>query len=170
MIGFFARRYGAHPAHLAGHLALFVLAFWAISTMFDMREAGNWALWFLAAAVLHDIVLLPLYSGLDRVAGLLTGGGRRGRVPVLNHLRVPAVVSGTLLLVGFPLILDRAPGNYARVAGFAPDGYLAAWLAITVGAFVLSAAVYAVRLARAGKRDELDDPVAGGGERSVRAG
>ncbi len=149
MIAVFARRYGAHPAHLAGHLLLFALAFWAISTMLDMRAAGNWVLWLVAAAVLHDLLLLPLYAIPDRVAARLLTGRRAPRVPVINHLRVPVAVSGVLLLVSFPLVLERAPGNIARVAGFAPSGYLAAWLGITAGAFLLSAAVYAMRLARA---------------------
>lgn len=172
MIAAFARRYGAHPAHLAGHLALLALAFWAISTMLDMRAAGNWVLWLVAAAILHDLLLLPLYAIPDRLATRILAGRRTPRVPVINHLRVPAAVSGVLLLVSFPLVLDRAPGNFARVAGFAPESFLAAWLAITAGAFLLSAAVYAVRLARAprgGKRDELQEPIAPGDGEDVRA-
>ncbi len=169
MTRLFRRSYGASPAHLVGHLLLFALAFWAIGTMLDMRAAGNWVLWFLAAAIVHDLVFLPLYAVLDSVADRLTRR-RRLRVPVVNHLRVPAVVSGTLLLVGFPLILDRAPGNIERVAGVAPSGYGTAWLAITAGVFALSAALYGVRLLRGGKRDELQHAVARGDEGSVRAG
>ncbi len=172
MIRVLARRYGASPGHLAGHLLLFALAFWAISTMLDMRAAGNWVLWLLAAVVLHDFLLLPAYSAADRVAARLLGGRRAGHAGVLNHLRFPVAVSGVLLLVGFPLVLDRAPGNFARVAGFQPSGYLEAWLAITAGLFVVSAAVYGIRLLRGGgKRDELEQPVpARDGEGSVRAG
>jgi hypothetical protein len=172
MIALLSRRYGASPAHLAGHLALFALAFWAISTMLDMRAAGNWVLWLVAAAVLHDFLLLPLYAIPDRLAARLLGGRRAPRVPVINHLRVPVAVSGALLLVSFPLVLDRAPGNIARVAGFTPDGYLAAWLAITAGVFLLSAAIYGIRLARfpgGGKRDELQEPIVPGDGQDVRA-
>jgi hypothetical protein len=169
MIRRLSRTYGAHPAHLAGHLLFLALAVWAIGSMLDMREARNWVLWFVAAVILHDLVALPLYSALDRVAARGLGLARLP-VPALNHLRVPVVVSGTLLLVGFPLILDRAPGNYARVAGTQPEGYLGAWLAITAGVFLLSAAVYAVRVLRGRQRHELQDPVAGGDEGSVRAG
>jgi len=170
MIRLFARRYGASPAHLAGHLALFAVAFWAISTMLDMRAAGNWILWLVAAAVLHDILFLPAYAALDRVAVRALSGRRRPRVSLVNHVRVPAAVAGVLLLVSFPLILERAPGNIARVAGFAPEGYLTAWLAITAGLFAASAAVYGVRLLRSGKRGELQEPAgARDGERSVRA-
>jgi hypothetical protein len=173
MIGFFARRYGAHPAHLAGHLLLFALAFWAISTMLDMRAAGNWLLWLVAAAVLHDLVLLPLYAVPDRVLARGLAGRGAPRVRVINHIRVPVAVSGVLLLVSFPLVLERAPGNIARVAGFAPSGYLAAWLGLSAGAFLLSAIVYGVRLARVargGQRDELQEPVAPGDGEDVRAG
>jgi hypothetical protein len=171
MIRLFARRYGASPAHLAGHLALFALAFWAISTMLDMRAAGNWVLWLVAAAILHDLLLLPLYAIPDRLLARALGARRAPRVPVINHVRVPVAVSAVLLLVSFPLVLERAPGNITRVAGVEPEGYLEAWLAITAGVFVLSAAVYAVRLARSGKRRELQEPAgAGDGEGSVRAG
>jgi hypothetical protein len=171
MIRLFARRYGASPAHLAGHLALFALAFWAISTMLDMRAAGNWVLWLVAAAILHDLLLLPLYAIPDRLLARALGGRRAPRVPVINHIRVPVAVSGVLLLVSFPLVLERAPGNITRVAGVEPEGYLEAWLGITAGAVLLSAALYAVRLARSGKRRELQEPVgARDGEGSVRAG
>ncbi len=168
MIRVFARRYGASPAHLAGHVLLFALAFWAISTMLDMRAAGNWVLWLVAAAILHDLLLLPLYAVPDRAASRVLA---RGRVPLVNHVRVPAAVSGVLLLVSFPLILGRAPGNITRASGIEPSGHLAAWLAITAGAFLLSGAVYAVRLARSGKRSELQEPAGpGDGEGPVRAG
>lgn len=173
MIGVFARRYGAHPGHLAGHLLLFALAFWAISTMLDMRAAGNWVLWLVAAAVLHDLLLLPLYAVPDRLLTRLVAGRRAPRVPVINHLRAPVVVSGALLLVAFPLVLERAPGNIARVAGFTPSGYLTAWLGLSAGAFLLSAVVYGVRLARvarSGQRDELQQPVAAGDGEDVRSG
>jgi hypothetical protein len=81
MIRLFARRYGASPAHLAGHLALFALAFWAISTMLDMRAAGNWVLWLVAAAILHDLLLLPLYAVPDRLAAGCWPAGERRACP-----------------------------------------------------------------------------------------
>jgi len=173
MIGSFARRYGASPAHLAGHLALLALAFWAISTMLDMRAAGNWVLWLVAAAILHDLLLLPLYAVPDRLLARVVAGRRAPRVPVINHLRVPVAVSGVLLLVSFPLVLERAPGNIARVAGFTPSGYLTAWLGLSAAAFALSAAVYGVRLlrvARRGQRHELQEPAGAGHGQDVRIG
>lgn len=137
-------RYGASPLHLLGHLAAFAIAVWAISHVFDGREPLNWVLWFVAGALLHDLVLLPFYSVLDRAARALPAP--RGAV---NFVRVPALMSGVMLLVYFPRILDRAPGNYVRVAGVAPEGYLRNWLLICAALFTASALLYAGRSAAA---------------------
>jgi hypothetical protein len=67
--------------------------------------AGDWAgvtLWFVGAALLHDLVLLPLYAVVDRaVMRGLGAAGLRGWTP---YVRVPAALSALLLLVWFPLI------------------------------------------------------------------
>ncbi|MEU8032564.1 hypothetical protein AB0C13_28670, partial [Streptomyces sp. NPDC049099] len=67
--------------------------------------AGDWfgvALWIVGAALLHDLVLLPLYTAADRAAVRALGAaGRRDRT---LYVRVPAMLSGLLLLVWFPLI------------------------------------------------------------------
>ena len=135
----FVRRYGASPLHLAAHLAALALAGWALLQVMDIRAASNWALWFLGAALLHDLLFVPAYSLLDRAL-------RLGRATsVANVVRIPAFISGVLLLVSFPRVLDRQPGNYERVAGYAPTGYLEAWLLITAGLFAASLAWWVVR-------------------------
>jgi hypothetical protein len=139
-------RYGASPLHLAGHVAAFALTLWVVSRVFDARAPWNWVAWFVLAALLHDVVFLPLYSGLDRIAQ-----GRRAPGPGVNYVRVPAVLSGVLLLVFFPLILTRADGNYARVTGHHVEGYGRNWLLITAGLFLASALIAAGR-AVAGRR------------------
>ena len=60
------RRYGASPVHLLAHLALLPLAAWALLTVLDFRAASNVVLWLVGAVILHDLVLLPAYSALDR--------------------------------------------------------------------------------------------------------
>jgi hypothetical protein len=90
-------------------------------------------------------VFLPLYSLADRIAR--AAGGR-----AINYVRVPAVMSGVLLLVYFPLILSKAPAVYERNTGRPPPDYLARWLAITGGLFAASGMVWAVRAARAARR------------------
>ena len=140
-------RYGASPVHLLGHLVAFAIAVWAISHVFDGRQPWNWVLWFVAGALLHDLLLLPFYSVLDRAARLLPGPRT-----AVNFVRVPALMSGVMLLVYFPRILDRAPGNYTRVAGVAPEGYLRNWLLITAALFTASALLYVGRSAAARRR------------------
>ncbi|MER6620430.1 hypothetical protein [Streptomyces sp. NPDC000931] len=105
---------------------------------------GDWvmvALWFVGAAVIHDLVLVPLYAAADRV--LVKGAGRRrGWV---NYVRVPAALSGLLLLVWFPLIGGRVSERYAGVAGLSADGFVVRWLIVTAVLFGGSAVVFAVR-------------------------
>ena len=141
------RHYGASPLHLLGHLVTFAIAVWAISHVFDGRQPWNFVLWFVAGALLHDLLLLPFYTGLDAAARALPA--TRGAV---NYIRVPALMCGVMLLVYFPRILDRAPGNYTRVAGVAPEGYLRNWLLICAALFTASALLYVGRSAVARRR------------------
>ena len=144
-----ARRYGASPLHLVAHVAAFALAGWAILQLVDVRGRLNLLAWFAGAIVLHDLVLLPMYSSLDRVA-------RRGASgPAINFLRVPAMLSALLLAVWFPTILDRNDGSFARVAGAPPDGQLARWLLVTGVTFAASGILFALRGRRAAERRPL---------------
>ena len=118
----FRRLYGSHPLHLIGHLAVFFVAGWAIQQIVGGGTVVNWIAWFLGAALLHDLVLLPFYSVLDRLLGRVApAGGPTRRPPAVNHLRVPAVISGILLLVYFPLILgyssQQLPQRHRPFAG-----------------------------------------------------
>ena len=70
---------------------------------------------------------------------------RRLPAPVINHVRFPVAISAVLLLVWFPLILQRRPSGYVNALGREPPDYLGRWLAVTAGLFVLSGVVYAVR-------------------------
>ncbi|PKW05630.1 hypothetical protein SAMN05428944_7343 [Streptomyces sp. 1222.5] len=114
--------------------------------------AGDWrgvALWIVGAALLHDLVLLPLYTAADRAVmrGLDAGGGR-ARTP---YVRVPAVLSGLLLLVWFPLISGMVSERYRTATGLSPDGFLARWLLITAALFGGSGLLLALRVRRAAK-------------------
>ncbi|MEU2894572.1 hypothetical protein ABZ690_30690 [Streptomyces sp. NPDC006967] len=137
------------PFHLLVLLASFALCAYAGVRLLD----GDWflvALWFAGAAVVHDLVLLPLYAAADRA--LVRGAGRRGAW--INHVRVPAALSGLLLLVWFPLITGRVSERYAGVAGQSADGYATRWLIVTAALFAGSAVVFAVR--RRGRRSAAD--------------
>ena len=135
------RRYGHSPLHLLGHLLLIGAAAWVLAQMFRVGVAPqplNLILWLALGAVVHDLVLLPAYSLLDRLLRRLPG-------PLVNHVRFPLAISGVLLLVWFPLILERRPSGYVNALGEEPPDYFGRWLAVTAGLAVASALVYAVR-------------------------
>ncbi|MFD3583834.1 hypothetical protein [Streptomyces sp. NPDC058683] len=126
--------------------------------------SGDWlgvTLWVVGAALLHDLVLLPLYSLADRAAvrGLGAAGRRVGVPPAPSgpsgramYVRVPAALSALLLLVWFPLISGMVAGHYRTATGLSSDGYLARWLLITAVLFGGSALLLVYRLRRATKR------------------
>ncbi|MDH6625616.1 hypothetical protein M2271_003427 [Streptomyces sp. LBL] len=112
--------------------------------------AEDWfgvALWFVGAAFLHDLVLLPLYAALDRA--LVRGAGRHQDRVV--YVRVPAALSLLLLLVWFPLISGQVAGRYASATGLPADRFLTRWLLLTAALFGGSAILFVLRLRRATK-------------------
>jgi len=114
--------------------------------------ADDWfgvALWLVGAALLHDLVLLPLYAVADRA--VLRGLGAAGRREWTMYVRVPAALSGLLLLVWFPLISGMVDRRYRSGTGLSPDGFLGRWLLITAVLFGGSALLLAVRVRRATK-------------------
>ena len=132
-------RYGASPLHLLAHLAAFALAAWAL---LQALQLGGWqriALWLAGAVVLHDAVLWPAYTLLDRLA-------RRGRpAGWVNYVRVPVGISALLLLAFFPVICGKSEGAYSRVSGRTWDGYAARWLLVSAVLFAVAGALYLVR-------------------------
>ncbi|MGA8520321.1 MAG: hypothetical protein WB735_19770, partial [Pseudonocardiaceae bacterium] len=94
----------------------------------------------------------PLYAGVDAALVLLlrhhpewaTVAGVRW----LNYLRVPAMVSGLLLLVWSPLILRVSNGAYHAASGLSAQPFLARWIAVTVVLFAISAATLVVQTMR----------------------
>ena len=145
------RLYGASPLHLAGHVAVFATAGYAFLRILQRGPVENFVIWFVGAALLHDLVLLPAYSLLD--VGARLGLGRR-RLPAINYVRVPALISGLLLLVYFPLILVEADRNYVRSTGHHVHDYARNWLLITAVLFAGSGLIYLGRSIRAGRRSD----------------
>lgn len=143
----FRSRYGASPLHLLLVLSSFALAAYAGIRLLKGDTAGV-LIWFVGAALLHDLVLLPLYSVTDRAAQWLFRGSRDAGAdterPSVNFLRVPTFVAGVLLLVWWPLIL-RQGGRYTADTSLSADGYLARWLLITAALFLTSAIALSVR-------------------------
>lgn len=142
------RRYGEGPLHLLLLLASFALTGYA---GVRLLAGGQWPLvlaWFAGAALLHDLVLLPLYALADRVLVRWTAGSGPHRARTA-YVRVPAALSGLLLLVWFPLIAGSAGGGSAahyEATTRLPGGvFLARWLLVTAGLCALSALWLLVR-------------------------
>ena len=132
------RLYGASALHLLAHLALLPLAAWAVLQVLDTRSAARIVVWLVAAAVVHDFVVLPLYSGADR-------GARAVAVRAVNYVRVPAALSLLMLAVFWGTIAERGEGTYSAVSGLSFEGYAMRWLLVSAALLAGSAAVYWLR-------------------------
>lgn len=145
-----------HP-HGLGHL-LVVLVALLVSGWAAWRLLGpSWpavVIWLAGGVLGHDLVLLPLYSLIDRAlrAALRHRTAQPRPVPVINHVRVPALLSGVLLLAWFPLILRLDPGPFEASSGLPVTGYLPRWLCVSGALFALSALSYGLRRYRAHRR------------------
>jgi hypothetical protein len=144
----FVRWYGSGPLHLLVLIASFALTGYAMVRLFAVRPLEV-AIWFVGAAILHDLLLLPLYSlaDLSALSVLRHRAADPAAVPWINHLRVPTFLSGVLLLVWFPLVF-RLSTPYPGDTGLSYDVFLGRWLAITGVLFAASAVAFALRLRR----------------------
>ena len=132
-------RYGSGPLHLVLVLASFALAGAAALQVAPDPLRLRYLAWFLGAVLLHDLVLFPLYALADRALP------RRG----VNHLRVPALLSGLLLLLFWPVITQHSEGSYSFASGLDQDVYLGRWLAITAVLFGVSGLLFLLHRRRA---------------------
>ncbi|PCG86963.1 hypothetical protein CIB93_05315 [Streptomyces sp. WZ.A104] len=154
----FKERYGASPLHLLLVLGSFALTGYAGIRLLSGQEPWMVVLWFAGAALLHDLVLLPLYTFTDRAAQIVLGGLHRPPGPPagassapgrswVNHVRVPVFLSGLLFLTYFPLILQRG-NRFTAYTTLPDDVFLGRWLLITAVLFALSALTLLIRLFR----------------------
>src|ERR1700743_695988 len=156
----FLRWYGAGPLHLLTLAGSFALAGYAAAELLPVNAIGV-PVWFVGAVILHDLLLMPLYSLADRsaLAVLRHRPTKLPPVPWLNYLRVPVGLAGILLLIWFPLIF-RLPTGFPHSTTLSLDPYLWHWLAVTGALFLLSATALALRL-RAGPPPGPPPPPAG---------
>ena len=139
----FEEVYGASPWHLAGIVGCLVVSGYAAVRLASLPSADSVAAWFAGAIVGHDLVLVPLYSLAGVGLVVLT---RRARL--INHVRVPALLSALLLLTWFPLVLGLSEDRFRNATGRSTDVYLTRWLVVTGALFGVSALVYLVRRLR----------------------
>lgn len=163
----FRSLYGAGPVHLLTVLAALAFA-GAILTVVGLSSLWDpevwWqsiAVWFLGAVLLHDLLLFPLYAGVDVAIRRGTTGRARApagtRVAAVNHIRVPLLAIGLSFLLFFPGILQQGKGSFARATGQTQDPFLERWLVLSAAILAASAIVYAGRLLHSRLHRSRDD-------------
>ncbi|MGW7074726.1 hypothetical protein [Streptomyces sp. NPDC054866] len=158
----FRRWYGEGPLQLLVLLASFALAGYAGVRLLD----GDWlliAVWFVGAALVHDLLFVPAYALADRAlravasGGRVTGGWASGGW--VNFVRVPAFLSGLLLLVWFPLVAGQVE-RYESATGLPAGVFLARWLAVTALLFAGAALCRVLQMWRARRSARKERPPA----------
>jgi hypothetical protein len=148
----FREKYGAGPIHLIAVSLGFAVGAYGLSRALELTSnPDRILLWLGGSIVAHDLVLLPVYALLGLLAAnliLRRGHPSRLRIAALNHLRFPALVSGLLLLVWYPLIAAKGEHSFMRVSGLSKDVYLGRWLLITAFLFAASALLFVLRAPR----------------------
>ncbi|TDV44216.1 hypothetical protein [Actinophytocola oryzae] len=152
--GHFRTFYGAYPMHLLILLASFALAGYAVFQIRSDPKLLTMALWFAAAVIGHDLILFPLYTAADHTLHHVLGDDTRRsrRVPLVNHVRIPALASGLLLLLFLPGIIRQGQKTYLAATGQTQEPFLVRWLLLTALFFATSAIAYGIRTARARHR------------------
>ncbi|MFC3499678.1 hypothetical protein ACFOOK_01515 [Micromonospora krabiensis] len=145
--------YGGGLRHVLVMLVCFTVAGWVVARLAGEPTAGRMLLWFVGAAVAHDLLLFPVYATVDHGLRRATRAGGReagpaARVALLNHLRAAALAAALLFLVFLPGILGLTPDTYRAATGQERVPYLARWLAVTGVLFLVSAVWWAIRWAR----------------------
>ena len=130
------------PLLVLSHLALLPLCAWALLEILGGRSAQRIAIWLVACVIVHDLVVMPLYSGADRGLRRLVGRS-------VNYVRVPAALSLLMLVVFWGTIAEAGEPAYRATGGLTYDGYATRWLLATAALFAGSAVLY---LARRGSR------------------
>lgn len=150
MISLWKRLYGASPLHLLGQLVAFAVAVYAFEHIIDIRSTDNTNLfvWFIAGALLHDLIFVPVYLILDLITRLGIQDHALRNVRLINHIRVPVAIAGVTFLTTFSLILGKNKGPFLRTAAVEQPDYVGRWLLICAIAFGVSAVAYAVRMRR----------------------
>ncbi|MFH8483887.1 hypothetical protein [Streptomyces longisporoflavus] len=139
------RWYGEGPLQLLVLLASFALAGYAGVRLLD-GDGLLIAVWFAGAALVHDLLFVPAYALADRA--LRTAAGRLGRKEWINFVRVPAFLSGLLLLVWFPLVAGQVE-RYEAATALPAGVFLTRWLAVTAALFAGAAVCRLLQVRRA---------------------
>jgi Kef-type K+ transport system membrane component KefB len=148
----FRHAYGAGPLHLLSALAALALSGYAVLELFHRAKPVEITEWLVAAIVIHDLVLLPLYSlagGLARRGLGVDRPGHPERLDALNHLRIAVFFVALPLFIWAPLIFGLADRRYRLDTGLTTHAYLGRWLLYSAVVCVGSALLFLLRLRHA---------------------
>lgn len=137
----FRTAYGASPLHLLALLGCLALSGAVVLRVLDGPAWVRIGAWFLGAVIAHDLVLYPLYALADRTLVRVAPGS-------VNWVRVPALLSGLLLLMFWPVITRHSEPAYRTASGLDQDVYLARYLLVVAALFGGSALLYVLRRRR----------------------
>ena len=109
---------------------------------------GSWLVWFIGSALLHDLVIAPIWIGLGWLAARLLPPAARPAIVV------GAAVAGLLALIALPFVLGvgEDPAN----PSFLPRNYGRNLLLLDVGVLVVAVlwATVATRYASSPSHDQ----------------
>lgn len=154
----FARFYGANPLHLLTMMLCIALCLYVIvvagpNTFINTKVWWqSIAVWFIGGAILHDLLLFPLYALAD--LSLRTGLRAMSHfpvpavaaVPMVNYVRLPVLGTGLTFLMFFPGLIKQGASTYHNATGLTQDPFLHRWLLLVAAMFATSALAYAIRL------------------------
>lgn len=150
--------YGAHPLQLVLILFGFAVVAYALSLLgfTALWNPDTWwqsiAVWFVGAALAHDLLLFPVYAFADRILVIATGRRRSARSSrsgpsLVNFVRVPLLAAGLITLLFFPGIIEQGAGAYNRATGQTQQPFLHRWVILC--ALILLSGLIAYLFARA---------------------
>lgn len=138
-VSVFRVRYGSSPLQLLAVAGCLALSGTAVVQLVHSSALLRIVLWFLGAVVAHDLVLCPLYTAADRALGRVLSGGS------VNWVRVPALLSGLLLLLFWPSSPAlHSEGSYRYASGLDQPAFLGRYLAVVAVLFLGSGLLLAL--------------------------
>ena len=99
--------YGERPAHLVVLLACVAVAGYAATFLLGDPALLTVLIWFVSAALVHDLLIFPLYAAADQVLSTVVRRLPDARVSIINYVRVPALGAGLTLLMFLPGIIRQ---------------------------------------------------------------
>ncbi len=143
----FTDLYGERPSHLVVMLACIAVAAYAASFLLGDPALLTVLIWFVGAALAHDMLLFPLYAAADRTLTTVAGRLPAMRVPIVNHVRIPALAAGLTLLMFLPGIIRQGEDTHMAATGLDQEPYFGRWLGLVAASVLTSAVIYGIRVA-----------------------